>query len=94
MATVITNLLSAIPFFGQDLVELIYYFVKEFLTIFGNRDFIFNNCLPTAGEIEYLTVLSTIGTVSQQALKKGKKIREMERKLTNDYQGYKQCKNK
>ena len=75
MATVITNLLSAIPFFGQDLVELIYYFVKEFLTIFGNRDFIFNNCLPTAGEIEYLTVLSTIGTVSPHALKKGKQIR-------------------
>ena len=43
-ATVITNLLSAIPFFGQDLVELICIFVTK-LTIFGRvtlEDFILN----------------------------------------------------
>ena len=77
-ATVITNLLSAIPFFGQDLVELISYFVKELLTIFGNRDFIFNNCL------EYSAVLPTIGTVSPHAIKKGKQIR-LSPAGTNEY---------
>jgi len=32
-ATVITNLLSAIPIFGQDIVELIFHFVRELLSI-------------------------------------------------------------
>ena len=44
-ATVITNLLSAVPVFGQDLVELICIFVTK-LTIFGRiRRFYFkSNC--------------------------------------------------
>ena len=66
MATVITNLLSAVPVFGQDLVELISIFVTK-LTIFGNEDFILNQTVTT--------VLPTIGTVSRQALKKGKQLR-------------------
>ena len=67
MATVITNLLSAIPIFGQDIVELIYNFVREFLSIFGNDDFNLNQTV--------ITILPTIGTVSTQALKKGKQLR-------------------
>jgi len=67
LATVITNLLSAIPIFGQDIVELIYNFITEFLTIFGNEDFILNQTITT--------VLPTLGTVSKQALKKGKTLR-------------------
>jgi hypothetical protein len=63
LATVITNLLSAIPIFGQDIVELIYNFVRELLTIFGNDDFILNQTV--------ISILPTIGTVSTQALKKG-----------------------
>ena len=57
MATVITNLLSAIPVFGQDLVESTYA----------------TGCLIYEGNS--LPLLATIGTVSRQALKKGKKIR-------------------
>jgi len=64
-ATVITNLLSAIPIFGQDIVELIYNFVRELLSIYPNDDFIFKK---TA-----IIVLPTIGTVTTQALKKGRK---------------------
>jgi hypothetical protein len=67
LATVITNLLSAIPTFGQDIVELIYNFITEFLSIFGNEDFILNQTVTT--------VLPTLGTVSRQALKKGKTLR-------------------
>src|SRR6266403_967629 len=65
-ATVITNLLSAIPIFGQDIVELIYNFLRELLTIFGYdyEDLIFNQTV--------ITVLPTIGTISTQALKKGR----------------------
>ena len=66
MATVITNLLSAVPVFGQDLVELISIFVTK-LTIFGNEDFILNQTVTT--------VLPTIGTVSRQAFKKGRQLR-------------------
>jgi hypothetical protein len=66
-ATVITNLLSAIPIFGQDIVELIYNFIRELLPIFGNDDFILKKTV--------ITVLPTIGTVSTQALKKGKQLR-------------------
>ena len=57
MATVITNLLSAIPVFGQDLVESTYV----------------TGCLIYEGNI--LPLLATIGTVSTQALKKGRKLR-------------------
>lgn len=60
MATVITNLLSAVPFFGQDLVE------SNNITKLYSCLIHMNNTIP---------VLGTIGTVSQQALKKGKKIR-------------------
>lgn len=65
MATVITNLLSAIPVFGQDIVESNN--ATEFCTCFSNKAFIFNDTL--------LSVLPTVGTVSPHALKKGKKIR-------------------
>ena len=60
MATVITNLLSAIPVFGQDLVESTY--LTEFSSCFL---FKYNS----------LSVLATIGTVSKQALKKERKLR-------------------
>ena len=64
MATVITNLLSAIPVFGQDIVELI---IKKYLICFGSfSSLVKANILP---------VLPTVGTVSIHALKKGKKIR-------------------
>lgn len=60
MATVITNLLSAVPVFGQDLVESNY--ATELCS-----------CLVYEGN--NLPLLATIGTVSAHALKKGKKIR-------------------
>ena len=78
MATVITNLLSAIPIFGQDIVELIYYFVKELLTIFvtlANGEIIFNR---QSDCFECTAVLPTIGTIScyaRQGLKKGKQLK-------------------
>ncbi len=58
-ATVITNLLSAVPVFGQDLVELNIF--TDISTIIIN-----SNIIP---------VLPTIGIVSRQALKKGKQKR-------------------
>lgn len=58
LATVITNLLSAVPFFGQDLVE------SNNITKLYSCLIHMNNTIP---------VLGTIGTVSQQALKKRKK---------------------
>lgn len=88
MATVITNLLSAIPVFGQDIVELIFKFAYAWILIiiviiiriktavgqkvtkiiiFGDEDFIVNQTVTT--------VLPTIGTISRQALKKGKQLR-------------------
>lgn len=60
MATVITNLLSAIPVFGQDLVEL-----KSFTDIFSIY-LLNNNIIP---------ILPTIGVISPHALKKGKILR-------------------
>ena len=60
MATVITNLLSAIPVFGQDLVESTY--ATELCS-----------CLVYKGN--NFPVLATIGTVSTQALKKGRNLR-------------------
>ena len=69
MATVITNLLSAIPVFGQDLVESTYATV----------------CLIYEGNS--LPLLATIGTVSTQSLKKGRKIRlDKEEYLSIPYQ--------
>ena len=64
MATVITNLLSAIPVFGQDIVELINF------TPLGE---IYLTKLNAA--IATVLPLPTIGTVNKHALKKGKKIR-------------------
>lgn len=61
MATVITNLLSAIPIFGHDIVELEY----------------FTDCLTPATIINYKIkkeILPTIGIVSKSALKKGNKL--------------------
>lgn len=66
-ATVITNLLSAIPIFGHDVVESNYHFATELFPIFSDEVFIFKNTV--------ITVLPTIGTVSIQALKKGRKLR-------------------
>ena len=60
MATVITNLLSAIPVFGQDLVESNY--ATELFS-----------CLLYEGNS--LPLLATIGTVRTQALKRGRKLR-------------------
>ena len=64
MATVITNLLSAIPVFGQDIVELI---ITKYLICFVS----FSNLVKA----NILPVLPAVGTVSIHALKKGKKIR-------------------
>jgi hypothetical protein len=65
LATVITNLLSAVPVFGKDLVEL--HTITEVSIIFNNEVFIIKETV--------LPVLPTVGTVSIHALKKGKKIR-------------------
>ena len=65
MATVITNLLSAIPYFGQDLVELKFQIFTENFTVFGNK--VYTNTVPA--------LLPTIGTVSIHALKKGRQLR-------------------
>lgn len=64
MATVITNLLSAIPIFGQDIVELI-----NFTPLIGGGEYL------TKLDAAIATILPTIGTVNKHALKKGKKIR-------------------
>ena len=84
-ATVITNLLSAIPVFGQDIVELIYKI--ENLTLITKDFFFFNNLsepslyifsnmgiITTNGQTIENTFLPTIGTVSPHAWKK--KIRK------------------
>lgn len=61
-ATVITNLLSAIPVFGQDIVESNN--ATKLSTCYFNEAFIFNET--------FLSVLPTVGTVSTFALKKRK----------------------
>ena len=81
MATVITNLLSAIPVFGQDIVELkniIEYILNDvttsilgIITDVGGAYINFN--LTYISTI--IPVLPTVGTVSSHALKKGTKIR-------------------
>ena len=74
MATVITNLLSAIPFFGQDLVEsditTKFYSCCTLATSAGNEVFNLKSTVALA-----TPVLPTVGIVSRQAIKKGKKIR-------------------
>ena len=60
MATVITNLLSAIPVFGQDIVELI-----DFTQTSLREDYL------TKLNAAIVTVLPTIGTVNKHTLKKG-----------------------
>ena len=57
MATVITNLLSAIPVFGKDIVE-------------SNIETKLYSCLLNSCNNMQLPVLATIGTVSLQAKKK------------------------
>lgn len=64
MATVITNLLSAIPVFGQDLVESNY--IAEKIICFGNENFFLKETV--------LPVLPTVGTVSKHAFKKGRPL--------------------
>ena len=61
----ITNLLSAIPFFGQDLVESD--IATKFFTYLGFEDFNLKSVV--------LPILPTVGIVSSQALKQGRKIR-------------------
>lgn len=80
MATVITNLLSAVPVFGQDLVELIYYLNVENYSHFQmsliKADSIFIIGVENDSFfILQLNILPTIGVVSKQALKKGKTLR-------------------
>jgi len=66
LATVITNLLSAIPVFGQDIVELINFSPASFT---GGGEYL------TMLNAAISKVLPTIGTVNKHALKKGTKIR-------------------
>ena len=66
MATVITNLLSAIPIFGQDIVELINFTPASFTGV-GEYLTMLNAAI--------YKVLPTIGTVNKHALKKGKILR-------------------
>jgi LAGLIDADG endonuclease len=66
LATVITNLLSAIPVFGQDIVES------------DNATNLYScliHSLDTLDTLGLNSVLPTIGTVSYQSLKKGRGIR-------------------
>ena len=64
MATVITNLLSAIPVFGHDLVES------------NNLIILYNSYWKAKVHMtSIIPVLTTIGTVSPHAFKKGQKIR-------------------
>ena len=69
----ITNLLSAVPVFGQDLVELI--FTTNLNGCFGNDivDFTYYAIEGYANYATVLPVLPTVGTVSVHALKKRKK---------------------
>jgi hypothetical protein len=70
----ITNLLSAIPFFGQDLVEsditTQIYTCCTLAPSAGNEVFNLKSTVALA-----TPVLPTVGIVSRHALKKGKKIR-------------------
>lgn len=68
-ATVITNLLSAIPVFGKDLVESNNSI--EFFSLFANEGLSHQVAFNKLS----LAVLPTVGTVSIHAIKKGNKIR-------------------
>lgn len=77
MATVITNLLSAIPVFGQDLVELISFTNKiNFDTILTLSEIYGLNLGVTTG----VGVLPTIGIISNKALKSSRTLREEKEK--------------
>ena len=75
MATVITNLLSAIPVFGHDLVELISY--SNFLCFCCEWSTSLQYCNATdlSSELNYVNslipVLPTVGKISPHALKRG-----------------------
>ncbi|KIM34596.1 hypothetical protein M413DRAFT_80246 [Hebeloma cylindrosporum] len=62
-ATVITNLLSAIPVFGVDIVES------------NNATNLYSCLIHSLETLGLNSVLPTIGTVTYQSLKKGKEIR-------------------
>ena len=66
LATVITNLLSAIPYFGQDIVESTN--LTELFTKYTNLSLIYNSSIMPG------VLLPTVGTVNKHALKKGLKI--------------------
>jgi len=73
-ATVITNLLSAIPVFGQDLVQLINNIINYKIYIIYNLLILFiNNNKTNESKIISNLKLPTIGKVSHHALKKGNK---------------------
>jgi hypothetical protein len=61
LATVITNLLSAIPVFGQDIVELINFTPASFM---GEGEYL------TMLNAAISKVMPTIGTVNKHTLKK------------------------
>jgi len=61
-ATVITNLLSAIPFFGQSLVELIWTIFYEFYKLFNYN---------TTDSVEFISYsLPVIGNINWSKVKK------------------------
>ena len=68
-ATVITNLLSAIPVFGHDLVELENY--KKFIELIE----LYNLLQENLNSYSLVSVLPTVGTISPHAFKKGAKKR-------------------
>ena len=76
MATVITNLISAIPWIGQDIVE------SKNITIIINLSFIailfsvvaVYNHGATLLHVNFSSNLPTIGVIHQNALKKGNKV--------------------
>ena len=76
-ATVITNLLSAIPVFGQDIVELIN-FTAASLTLtwdFAAKVEGAEYLTKLNAELSTVSILPTIGPVNKHALKKGNKLR-------------------
>lgn len=78
MATVITNLLSAIPWLGKSLVESIYIKVllfKKIVTsdIFNNKKWKYLSYYKLLNYLNNLFLLDTIGIVSLHAHKKGRK---------------------
>lgn len=70
MATVITNLLSAIPWIGQDIVESI--FITIFISLFFATIILFS--------MDKEISLPSIGAINQNALKKGNKALRLDKK--------------